>query len=59
MTLAEKVDSWCAAARRRLHREIDRRARYAAGEKQSTVNRSVGQLYRDREAEARETQLRA
>ena len=48
MTLAEKVDAMLAAARRRLHRAIDRRTRYALGEPRERVNRSTGQLYRER-----------
>lgn len=59
MTLAAKVNAWCANARRRLHKEIDRRAELAKGERPAaTINRSLGQRYRDRSVEAREAGLR-
>jgi hypothetical protein len=58
MSLSPKIDAMFEAARRRLHRDIDRKCRIALGEKGETVNRSTGQLYRDRAAEAREAELR-
>ena len=54
MNLAAKVDAMCAAAIRRLHKAIDRRAGYAKGIPREMVNRSTGQLYRDRAAELRD-----
>lgn len=58
MNLAAKVDAMCAAAIRRLHKAIDIRAGIAHGRKPTTVRRSCGQLYRDREREAREAAIR-
>lgn len=47
MSLDVKVNAMIAAARRRLHKEIDRRAQYALGARpRETINRSVGQTYR-------------
>jgi hypothetical protein len=48
MTLSPTIEAMCAAATRRLHKAIDKR----------TASRSVGQLYRDRAAEAKEAALR-
>lgn len=59
MSLEQMVDSMIAAARRRLHKEIDRKCEHAKGERpKETVNRSLGQLYRDRAAEAQEATIR-
>lgn len=52
--MSPKIDAMFEAARRRLHRDIDRKCRKALGEKSETVNRSTGQLYRDRAAELRD-----
>lgn len=57
--LGAKVDAMIAAARRRLHKEIDRRAQYALGARsRETVNRSVGQTYRNRAGKAQEAAQR-
>jgi hypothetical protein len=59
MTLAAKVDAMCAAALRRLHKTIDRRCQYAKGERpRETINRSTGQIYKTRAAEAHEATIR-
>lgn len=58
MTLSPTIEAMCAAALRKLHKAIDRRARIALGEPPEKVNRSTGQLYRDRDAEAREAGIR-
>lgn len=57
--LEQLVDGMCAIARRRLFKEIDRRCEHELARRpKETVNRSLGQRYRDRDAEAREAQLR-
>jgi hypothetical protein len=45
VTLAEKVEAMCAAALRKLHRQIEERAQIALGRPEATVARSLGQLY--------------
>lgn len=59
MTLSPTIEAICAAARKRLYQCIDKRAEHAAGAiSLETLNRALGQLRRDREAEkARKTQL--
>jgi len=39
------IDTMIAAARRRIHKSIERRTQVALGRKPSTANRSAGQLY--------------
>lgn len=57
--MSPKIDAMFEAARRRLHKSIDKRCAHELGkDSRSTVNRRFGQLYRDREAEAREAALR-
>lgn len=47
MTLAERIDAMCAAARKRLHQRIERRAQYHQQQiSRSTLNRALGQLNR-------------
>ncbi len=58
MTLSPTIEADIAATRRRLYKSIDKRAQIAQGRHPNTASRSVGQLYRDREAEkARKTRL--
>lgn len=58
MTLSPTIEADLADTKRRLHNAIDKRAQIAQGRHPNTASRSVGQLYRDREAEKRrKTQL--
>lgn len=45
MTLSPTIEAMCAAALKRLYRDIDRRAQIALGRPEATVARSLGQLY--------------
>lgn len=59
MTLEARVVAMIADARRRLYKAIDRRTQYALGARsRETINRSVGQVYRNRAREAQEAALR-
>lgn len=53
------LETLIARAIRRMYQRIDRRVEHAKGEiSDETLNRSLGQLARDREEEARQAQLR-
>lgn len=45
MTLSPTIEAMCAAALKKLHRDIDRRAQIALGRPEATVNRSLGQIH--------------
>lgn len=54
MTLSPTIEAMCAAARKKLHRQIEERAQLALGRPPGTVARSLGQLYGARERMERE-----
>lgn len=54
MTLSPTIEAMCAAARKKLHRQIDERAQLALGRPQETVNRSLGQIHGARDRMQRE-----
>jgi hypothetical protein len=58
VTLSPTIEAMCAASLRKLYKAIDKRTQIAHGRHPNTASRSVGQLYRDRAAEAREAALR-
>lgn len=58
-SMSPRIDRMIADAIRRLFQRIDRRVEHAKGEiSTETLNRALGQLNRDREAEAREAAIR-